>query len=145
MLKRPITYTYTNDEDKEVTETEVFYFHLSAREIAELDLAHNEDSFEDWFKKAVEKNDRKALYEFFKEIILLSYGERSEDGKVFKKSPEIREKFASHAAYEALFDEFYASDEAMFAFFKGALPSTMSENWDKAIAEAKAELKPAES
>lgn len=135
MLKREITYTDYSDEEKEVTET--FYFNLSKREIAELDIVDGEESFEDWYKKVTKNNDRRAMYDKFKGIILSAYGVRSEDGKRFIKNPEIQKEFEESAAFDSLFNEFVTTPDAMFTFFAGVLPKELGPEFQKAMAEMK--------
>lgn len=132
MHSRPITYTYENDEGKEVTETQVFWFNLSQREVAELDLYGGEKDFETWYRKALKNDDRRGQYELFKEVLLNAYGVREDEGRGFRKNAELREQFASHAAYEALWDEFAEDPRVMLEFFKMVVPKKLSENWKDA-------------
>lgn len=130
MLIRPIKYTDYADPPQE--HTEKFYFHLSAREFTELQLSVGPGGFEAWYKKAVAEKDEAGLFELFKRIILTAYGERSADGKNFRKSPEIRAEFESHAAFDALFDEFLrdGTGKVISDFMKGALPEEVSKGFD---------------
>ena len=54
-------------------------------------------------ERIVEANNTKLLIKEFKRIIFLAYGVKSEDGKRFIKSDEIREEFSQTAAYSELF------------------------------------------
>lgn len=130
MLIRPITYTDFNDPPQE--HTEKFHFHLSQREFVELQIGVGKGGFEAWYKKAVADKDEEALYSLFKKIILTAYGERSEDGKNFIKNPEVRARFESHAAFNALFDEFLndGTGKAITNFMKGALPPEVASGLD---------------
>lgn len=121
MLKRDITYKDFNDQ--EVTET--FYFNLTRTEIVELEFSY-QGGLEATLKKIIETEDVKAIIQEFKKIVLMAYGVKSEDGKRFIKSEEIRQAFSQTAAYDALFMELATSDDAAAAFVKGIIPSDMS-------------------
>lgn len=121
MLVRPITYTDFNDN--EVTET--FHFHISKNEIVDLEVEHNE-GMEEFIKRIVEADDKKALLGEFKRIILLAYGEKSEDGKRFIKSDELSHAFSQTAAFDTLFIEMFTSEDAAVNFIQGALPADIS-------------------
>ena len=125
MLKRSITYTDFNDE--EVTET--FYFNITKSELVDLEVGH-EDGLENFVMRIVKTEDKKALIGEFKRIILLSYGERSADGKRFVKNQELRDAFEQSAAYDALFIELLSSEDALVAFIQGVLPKDLVAGMD---------------
>ncbi len=127
MLKRDITYRDFNDE--EVTDT--FYFNITKSEIIELEVEHQE-GLEGMIKRIIETKDNKSLISQFKRIVLLSYGEKSADGKRFIKSEESREAFSQTAAFDALFIELATEDEKAASFITGVLPKDMSAEIDKA-------------
>lgn len=141
MLIRPITYTDFNDPPEE--HTEKFHFHLSQREFVELQISVGPGGFEAWYKKAVAEKNEEGLYTLFKRIILTAYGERTPDGKNFLKTPEIRAKFESHAAFNALFDEFLndGTGKVIADFMKGALPKEVAAGFDdpKVMEQARAQ------
>jgi hypothetical protein len=127
MLKRDISY---EDFDGEKV-TGTFYFNLSKSEIIELEVGYKE-GLQETLTRIVKTNDRKRLIEEFKKIILLSYGERSEDGKRFVKNDELREAFSQTAAYDALFIELATDDEAAAVFIRGVIPKDFAQEIDKA-------------
>jgi hypothetical protein len=64
----------------------------------------------------------------FKNIILTSYGVRSEDGRFFKKTQQLRDEFASSEAYSALFMELVTGNtEGMIEFVTGIMPAGIFE------------------
>ena len=95
MLKRQITYTDFNDE--EVTET--FYFNISKPELIELEVEYA-GGFTSMINRIIESTDPGRLVAEFKRLILMAYGVKSDDGKQFMKSDELRTAFESHAAYQ---------------------------------------------
>jgi len=120
MLKRNITYKDFNDE--EVTET--FYFNLSKTELIELEVSY-EGGLQGAIQRIIEAKDERALVMEFKRIVLLSYGERSADGKRFIKNDQLREEFTQTAAYDALFMELATDEDAAAKFIQGILPADM--------------------
>lgn len=126
MLIRPITYENFDGE----TVTETFHFNLSKSEIIELQVSYK-DGLEAALARIVRTSDKKQLVEEFKRIVLLSYGERSDDGKRFIKSDELREAFSQTAAYDTLFVELATDDTAAAEFIKGIIPKDFAKEVDK--------------
>lgn len=133
MLKRTIKFTDYNDEEVE----ETFYFNLSKPELIELEVEYK-GGIQATFTRLTETNDMQALFAMFKRIVLLSYGEKSEDGKRFVKSAAISDNFTQTPAYEILFMELTTDENAIVEFLKGVLPKDMQDEILKAEAAAKA-------
>lgn len=120
MLKRNITY-----EDFDGNEcTDVFYFNISKPELVDIEVGH-EGGFESMIRRIEESKDNQALVNEFKRLVLLSYGQKSEDGKRFIKNDQLREEFLQTAAYNSLFMELAINDGAAAEFIKGILPKDM--------------------
>ena len=117
MLKKTIKYVDSNGVER----TEDFYFNLSKAELAEMEL-----SVDGGMSKMIENisktNDAPSVVKFFKEIILKSYGEKSEDGKRFKKSEELSESFSQTEAYSEMFMEFFTDTESAISFINNIIP-----------------------
>ena len=117
MLKKTIKYVDYNGVER----TEDFYFNLSKAELAEMEL-----SVDGGMSKMIENisktNDAPSVVKFFKEIILKSYGEKSEDGKRFKKSEELSESFSQTEAYSEMFMEFFTDTEIAISFINNIIP-----------------------
>lgn len=126
MLKRPIKYK--NFDDEEVTED--FYFNLSAPEMHELD-SHYPNGYGQYLELAMKQENNEALFAAFKDMILMSYGEKSADGKLFiKKDPDGRDlsaMFVQSAAYIQLFNEITTSEDAAAEFVMGVMPKEAAE------------------
>jgi len=123
MLKRPITYTDFNDEVR----TDIFYFNISKPELVELDVEFD-GGFGGMIKHIEETKDNKTLIATFKKIILLAYGQKSEDGKSFEKSDAMREAFSQTAAYNQLFMDLATDDTAAVTFLTGVLPKDLAKD-----------------
>lgn len=121
MLKRPITYEDFNGE----TITEVFYFNLTKSELIELEASYS-GGIGETLQRIVEAGDNNAIVQEFKKLILASYGVKSDDGKRFIKTDQLREEFTQTAAYNALFFELATDDNAATVFLAGILPADMA-------------------
>lgn len=117
MLKKKIKYVDYDDVERE----EDFYFNISRAEIIEMSQSV-EGGLENKIHKIIQTKDKKEIIKLFKEIILISYGEKSPDGKRFIKSDELREAFSQTEAYTELFMELSSNEEAAAAFVNGVLP-----------------------
>lgn len=117
MLRKTITYKdYNGKECKED-----FYFNLNKAEVTEMELS-KQGGLSTYLRAIVDANDQPTMVQTFKEIILKSYGEKSEDGKRFKKSEEISTAFMQTEAYNELFMELLTNADAAIAFMNGITP-----------------------
>lgn len=117
MLKKTITYEDLDGNKK----TEDFYFNLTRTELTQLELGI-EGGLSSKINRIVEAKDGAEIMKLVQEMILLSYGERSADGKYFKKSEELSKQFSWTMAYDALFTELATSADAAAAFFNAVVP-----------------------
>jgi hypothetical protein len=117
MLKREIRY---EDFDGNMT-SGIFYFNLSKPEIIELEVGYAQ-GFGAMLQSIVESQDKKEIVAKFKEIVLMAYGIKSDDGKRFIKSEQLREEFSQTAAYAELFMELATDADKAVVFLNGILP-----------------------
>lgn len=122
MLKKTIKYTDFNDEEVE----EDYYFHLSKAELVELEMSVD-GGLSESLKKIIESEDGKKIITEFKKIILGAYGKRSDDGRRFIKTQDLRDEFESTEAYSALFMELVTDTEAAVEFINGVIPKGLAE------------------
>lgn len=120
MLRKTITYTDFNGEEV----TEEFCFHLSKADLIGYEVMF-EGGIEKYFNKIVADGDGQKILETFRRLVLDAYGERSEDGKRFMKSKELRDGFESSEAFGTLFLELATEESAADEFVKGVLPADM--------------------
>lgn len=136
------TVRYTDYNENEQTET--LHFNLSEAELLELNLeedgglldrfngileavgdptkAKTEEERREMEQKLVNSGMQKKLIPIFKELLLRSYGVKSEDGKSFAKSKALSEEFSQTAAFSALFMELLGDEKKMLAFVNGIVP-----------------------
>jgi hypothetical protein len=121
MYKKTLTYEDFNGK----SHTEDLYFNLTKAELTELQLSH-EGGFADYLQQIVDAQDIPTLAKVFKEIVLMSYGEKTADGRRFVKrnadGKRISEEFVDSAAYDALYTELFTNDKAASEFINSILP-----------------------
>ena len=103
MLKQPVKYF---DFDG-IEQTETLYFNLNRMELIALQARYGKEDMAKYIEKVVAEEDYQKMYDLLKDIVLTSYGVRSEDGKRFIKNEQIREEFETSLAYEALIEDFH--------------------------------------
>lgn len=125
MLKR--TIGPYKDFDGEMRDS-TWYFDISQPELIELEVEHDA-GFEGMIQKIIDTKDRKALVKIFKSIVLMGVGDQVTDNGVlrFKKTDEIRQRFADTMAYNVLFMELATDDEKAAEFMSGVLPELPAE------------------
>lgn len=97
------------------------YFNLSEAEVIDAQFNTNDD-FALLIQGIANTQDRESLGRLFKEIILRSYGEPSQDGIYFNKSKEIRDKFENSALYNALYTELLFDADKASEFINKVIP-----------------------
>lgn len=117
MLVKNITYTDYNGVERK----EDFYFNLSKSELIELQ-ASVEGGLDGYLKKIASRLDAPKIMSFFRDLILRAYGEKSDDGRRFIKSPELSEAFRQTEAYDELFVELVTDAKKGAEFISGIMP-----------------------
>lgn len=125
MLTKVIEFEDYNGEKR----SETHYFNLSKSEIGEMQFT-TPGGLEAHIKRIIECQDTVQIYSLFKEIIAKSYGEKSSDGKYFrKKAPDghlLFDDFEATAAYDTLFMDLITNEDTMSAFINGLVPSDLA-------------------
>lgn len=117
MLKKEIKYVDYNGTER----TEPFYFNLNKAEVAEMEL-EVKGGLSEVIKRIVATDDRPQLIAIFKNLILKSYGVKSDDGKRFIKNQELRDEFEQSEAYVELFMKLASDEKEAAAFIEGIIP-----------------------
>lgn len=138
MLSKTIKYEDWNGLERE----ETFYFNLSESELMELEMT-TPGGFANYLQTAVNKKDAPTLMAAFKMLIMKSYGEKSEDGKRFKKSPELAEAFIETTAYDQLFIELVTDADKAAAFVNGIVPKKLTDKVNSPEIQAQLKNHPA--
>lgn len=117
MYKKTVTYEDYNG----VQRTEDFYFALSEAELTEMQLGVD-GGYAAMIDKIVKAKDTPALIKIFKELLLKSYGIKSDDGRRFIKSEELSREFTQTPAYSDLYMMLATDDKQASAFIKNIMP-----------------------
>lgn len=137
MLKREIKFTDYEGNEK----TRSFYFNMTKAELVELE-ANQPGGINATIERIQEAEDVKTLIALFKEIILMSVGERSDDGEYFSKSDAIRARFAGHPAYSELFMSLATDADAAADFLQGVLPPDLVKQAQEQLRQEQPQDKP---
>jgi hypothetical protein len=129
LLKKSITYTDLNGD--EVTES--FFFHLSKADLVEMEVTFK-GGLVKHLEEIVKSEDGAAIIQQFKDIILRSYGIKSDDGKRFIKSKMMTDDFLNSEAYSTLFLELCTDAGAAADFVNGIIPTGLSDDVTKLTA-----------
>lgn len=117
--------------------TETLWFHMNKVDL--IDLQQSEpggftdtlQAFmsrkpEDWTNK-----DKFKLFDYFRTIVDKAYGERSSDGKRFRKSPEILASFKDSIFYDEFVLSLLEDEKKSIKFFNGVMPKALIEQAKK--------------
>lgn len=117
MLKKIITYTDYDGLER----TEEFRFNLTKAELVDMELT-TAGTFSETMKRIIAEKDIIRIAKLFKELLLKSYGVKSDDGKRFVKSQELSEAFSQTEAYSDLYIELLSNPEEAAKFFAEVAP-----------------------
>lgn len=121
MLKKTIKYVDYNDEERE----EDFYFNLTKAELTQMQLSEK-GGLDAVLDRILQTRDEPSMIKMFKEIIDLSYGVKSTDGRRFIKNQEVLDDFRQTEAYSVLFMELATNSEAAAEFINGVVPKEVA-------------------
>lgn len=141
MLKKTIKYVDFDGNER----SDECYFNLSKSELTEMEMSEN-GGFDKYVEKIVETKDTKKIYQMFKEIVLMSYGEKSYDGKHFVKKKTVdgevirlRDEFEQTGAFDELMMELLSDEKASADFINNVIPKELAESMAKQLANEKKE------
>ena len=117
-----ITKTYTDFNGKRRTED--FHFHFNQAELMEMEMS-TEGGFSARVQRIINADSRPELLQIMKKFVLDAFGVKSEDGRRFMKSDEIRRSFVECPAYSMIFMELATDDKAAAEFINKVVPADM--------------------
>lgn len=130
MYKKTIKYTDYNGKERQ----EDFYFYLNEVEVSEMETSV-EGGFSAMIKRMIDAEDNAGLINAVKDLILKSYGIKSEDGRLFIKKPEYVEEFTQTPAYPALYMELATDANQASEFVNHIFPAKLIAQAEKAKVE----------
>ena len=128
MLKQEITYEDFNGD----TRTETFYFNYTRPELLEWEVSEK-GGMRKMMQEIVKAEAQKEIVDVFKTFILNAYGEKSDDGRKHKKTQELKDDFASSAAYATFYMQLAEDADLAARFINGVVPKGMAQELTKEI------------
>lgn len=120
MYKKTIKFEDYNGVERE----EDFLFNLNESEVIKLEL-RTPGGLTSMMQRITQKLDSQQIIDTFEDLIRQSYGEKSDDGREFRKSPEISDRFMHTEAYDKLFMELCTDSKAASEFFNNIIPQKL--------------------
>ena len=136
MLKKVITYTDYDGNER----TETHYFNLSKAEMLDMEL-FTAGGYSNMLQRVIEEQDQIEIVKIFKELVLKSYGIKSDDGKRFMKSEEITKAFTETEAFTELYMELATDSDAAAAFANGIMPKDVQNDLKDKLPEGPVDIK----
>jgi len=117
----------TYEDFNGVERTEKFMFHFNEVELMEMEASET-GGLDATINRIVEAQDNKEIIRLMKDVLLKSYGKKSDDGRSFIKNDKIRAEFEASPVFPQLFMEFSTDADKAAKFFEGILPKTKKPN-----------------
>lgn len=104
-----------------VRREEDHYFDLSEPEIMRLNFS-SAGGLAETVERISQEQDGGKIIELFERIIQMAYGEKSEDGKLFIKSEEAKQRFVYSPMYSQLYMKLGTDAEFASEFINAIVP-----------------------
>lgn len=127
MLRKTITF---ENYDGEML-TEDFYFNLNRAELTKWLTTSGDYTLDKVLDRLSKERNGKKIMEIFEEMIRMSYGKKSLDGRRFEKSEEIWNDFYQTEAYSVLFTELVTDAAKAAEFVNQIIPKGLAEEVNK--------------
>ena len=86
---------------------------------------------DEMLRMMIATNDNAKIMQIYKDLILKSYGIKSEDGRRFIKNQQLRDDFEQSEAYSEFFIELLSNNELQTKFINGVISGTNVPNMDE--------------
>lgn len=127
MYQKTITFT----DFKGLNRTEIFCFNMTEVELIKWVSQPGGYSTAEAMDSMLKKENSSGLMDSVEELLKLSYGEISLDGKRFVKTKEIQDEFFESNAYPKLFLELATNSDEAARFFNEVFPANIQETIEK--------------
>lgn len=126
MFKYTVKYTDYNGVERE----EQCFFNLSKAELMEMELS-TKAGVEEMIRVMIATKDNAKIMETFKSLILKSYGIKSEDGRRFIKTQQLRDEFEQSEAYSEFFMSLLSDGDLQNKFINSVVSGSNVPNMDE--------------
>ena len=117
MLKKTIKLEDFNGIEQSID----CYFHLTESELMDLQMSKQE-GLDKTLQNIIDTKDNVQIYNYFRDIVQMSYGVKSADGFSFIKDEESTKRFVQSNAYSELLIELCSDADKAADFINGILP-----------------------
>ena len=118
--------------------TETFYFHLKESDLVEMKLGIT-GGLEKMIRQIIEAQDMPEIMRVFKQLITMSYGVKTPDGRGFHRSNELLESYLETNAYSDLFMELVSDPDKAGEFVAGIIPDDLQERAQQIMQQSTAQ------
>lgn len=123
------TITFEDYDGNERTEDH--WFHLNKAETIKWLTTTGDYTLDKLLIRLSNERNGKKIMEIFEDLIHLSYGRKSLDGRKFEKTEEIWNDFYQTEAYSVLFTELVTDAKKAATFVNGIIPKEWSNEIEK--------------
>lgn len=131
MLTKKITFKDYNGVER----TEDHYFYLSKADIIKWLTTSGDYTLDKVLERLSTERNGKKIMEIFEELIHMSYGRKSLDGRKFERTEEIWNDFYQTEAYSVLFTELVTDAKKAAEFVNAIIPKDLADEVEKIISE----------
>lgn len=117
MITKTIKFTDYNGVQRE----EEWKFHISRAELSHLELTTT-GGLQTLVKRIMNEKDNAAMVKLFEQLIFMSVGKVSDDGRRFVKNDDVLDEFRQSEAYSELLMELFSDADKAVAFVNGIVP-----------------------
>lgn len=129
MLKRTIEFEdYDGNKRKED-----HYFNLNKAEVIKWLTTSGEYTLDKVLERLASERNGKKIMEIFEDLLRLSYGKKSLDGRKFEKTDEIWNDFYQTEAYSVLFTDLVTDAKKAADFVNKIIPKDLAAEVEKII------------
>lgn len=130
MIKKTVTYKDLNGKER----TETFYFHYFESEIMDMEMSE-EGGLAERIQRIIDAKDQASLLKVIKKFVVDAYGIKSDDGRRFIKSQEVKDAFIQCPAYSKIYMELLTNDELAAEFVNQVVPEDMAAQLAEIVAK----------
>lgn len=130
MIKKTVTYKDLNGKER----TETFYFHYFESEIMDMEMSE-EGGLAERIQRIIDAKDQASLLKVIKKFVVDAYGIKSDDGRRFIKSQDVKDAFIQCPAYSKIYMELLTNDELAAEFVNQVVPEDMAAQLAEIVAK----------
>lgn len=131
MLAKTITFEDFDGNKR----TETHYFNMTKAELTKWLTTTGEATLDKVLIRLYTEKNGREIINIFENLLKISYGKKSDDGRKFMKSDEIWEDFHQTEGYSELFMELITDGAKVADFVNKVLPSETSSEMMKVFRE----------